>query len=240
LSGRGVEDMSTGKTPKWESELWSYISQSDGQHCPAYSHCQVRLKGEWCADDNRDVLENLYRDNDFRPEKYSTIEDITHSTASEIAKKIELLAGRYLKQGNCHCPPVPTELISLADGQRPVEVRLLPLKSYHGAIWRLGGMWVIQLNSNDVPAVRKFSLFHEAFHILAHRSATPVFRKRESTATGAFNELVADYFASCVLMPRRWVMEKWADVKDLDKMAEIFVVPKGAMWFRLKLLGLLK
>jgi len=235
LSGRGVEDMSTGKTPKWESELWSYISRGDGQHCPAYSHCQVRLKGEWCADDNRDVLENLYRDNDFRPEKYSTIEDITHSTASEIAKKIELLAGRYLKQGNCHCPPVPTELISLADEQRPVEVRLLPLKSYHGAIWRLGGMWVIQLNSNDAPAVRKFSLFHEAFHILAHRSATPVFRKRESTATGAFNELVADYFASCVLMPRRWVMEKWADVKDLDKMAEIFVVPKGAMWFRLKL-----
>ncbi|MBA7663110.1 hypothetical protein ES703_71149 [subsurface metagenome] len=232
--------MSTGKTPKWESELWSYISQSDGQHCPAYSHCQVRLKGEWCADDNRDVLENLYRDNDFRPEKYSTIEDITHSAASEIAKRIELLAGRYLKQGNCHCPPVPTELISLTDEQHPVEVRLLPLKSYHGAIWHLGEMWVIQLNSNDAPAVMRFSLFHEVFHILAHRSATPVFRKRESTATGAFNELVADYFASCVLMPRRWVMEKWADVQDLDKMAEIFVVPKGAMWFTLKLLGLLK
>jgi len=37
--------MSTGKTPKWESELWSYISQGDGEHCPEYSQCQVRLRG---------------------------------------------------------------------------------------------------------------------------------------------------------------------------------------------------
>jgi len=231
--------MSTGKTPSWESELWSYMSSSDGQHCPAYSHCQVRLKGEWCADDNRGVLEKLYRDDDFRPEKYSTIEEATHSGASVMAKRIEMLARRYLKQGNCHCPPVPTELISLADEQHPVEVRLLPLKAYHGAIWHLKEGWLIQLNSNDAPAVRRFSLFHEAFHILAHRKATPVFRKRES-AIGSFNELVADYFASCVLMPKKWVREKWAEVKDLDKMAEIFVVPKGAMWFTLKLLGLLR
>jgi len=231
--------MSAGKTPRWESELWSYMSSSDGQHCPAYSHCQVRLKGEWCADNNREVLEKLYRDDDFRPEKYSNIEEATHSAASEMAKRIEMLAQRYLKQGNCHCPPASTELISFVDERHPVEVRLLPLKAYHGAIWRLGGMWVIQLNSNDAPAVRRFSLFHEAFHILAHRRATPVFRKREST-TGSFNELVADYFAASVLMPRRWVREKWAEVKDLDRMAEIFVVPKGAMWFTLKLLGLLK
>ncbi len=239
MSGGGVEDMNTRKTPKWESQLWSYVSQGDGEHCPEYSHCQVRLEEEWCADDNKGVLEKLYRDDDFRPEKYGVIEKVTHSTASKMGRRIEMLAWRYFKQANCHCPPVPTELISLADEQHPVEVRLLPLKSYHGAIWRLGEMWVIQLNSNDAPAVRRFSLFHEVFHILAHRKTTPVFRKRESTA-GSFNELLADYFASCVLMPRNWVIEKWADVQDLDKMAEIFVVPKGAMWFRLKLFGLLK
>jgi len=231
--------MSTGKMPRWESELWSYMSSSDGQHCPLYSHCQVRLKGEWCADDNRNVLEELYKDDHFRPEKYSNIEEATHSTASEMAKRIEMLAWQYLKQGNCHCPPVPTELISLADEQHTVEVYLLPLKAYHGAIWRLKDGWVVQLSENDPPAVRRFSLFHEAFHILAHRRATPVFRKRGYHG-GSFNELVADYFASCVLMPQKWVREKWAEVKDLDRMVEIFVVPKGAMWLKLKLLGLLK
>ncbi|GAG36112.1 unnamed protein product [marine sediment metagenome] len=55
---------------------------------------------------------------------------------------------------------------------------------------------------------------------------------------GSFNELLADYFAVCILMPREWVKEKWAEVKDLDKMAEIFDVPKSAMCIRLKRLGL--
>ncbi len=232
--------MSTGKTPRWESELWSYISQGDGQHCPAYSHCQVRLKGEWCADDNREVLEKLYTDNNFRPEKYPGLGNaMTNDGMNSLGSRIKKLANKYLKEGNCHCPPVPAELISLVDKQYPVEIRLLPLKSYHGVIWCLGRIWVIQLNSNDTPAVRRFSLFHEAFHILAHRRATPVFRKA-GRAGGSFNELMADLFASYILMPEEWVRGTWAGVKDLDRMAELFIVPKSAMWLRLKLLGLLK
>jgi len=65
-----------------------------------------------------------------------------------------------------------------------------------------------------------------------------VFRKR-GTIVGSFNELLADYFASCILMPREWVKEKWAEVKDLDRMAEIFAVPKSAMCIRLRRLGLI-
>jgi len=230
--------MTLEKIPRWETKLWSYISQADGMHCPAYSHCQVRLKGGWCADDNRKILEQVYRDDDFRPEKYRNIVDATHSATSEMAKRIEKLAWWYLKQGNCYCPPVSTELVSLADDQKPIKVRLLPLKAYHGAIWRLNGGWVIQLKDDDTSATKRFTLFHEAFHILAHCRSVPVFRKR-GVEQGYFNELLADYFAACVLMPRRWVMEKWAEVQDLDKMAEIFVAPKGAMWFQLKLLGLI-
>jgi hypothetical protein len=40
-------------------------------------------------------------------------------------------------------------------------------------------------------------------------------------------------------MPREWVVEKWAEVKDLGRMAEIFVVPKSAMCIRLRQLGLI-
>ena len=65
----------------------------------------------------------------------------------------------------------------------------------------------------------------------------PVFRKRGAIG-GSFNELLADYFAMCTLMPRQWVREKWAEVKDLDRMAEIFDVPKPAMCVRLRQLGL--
>jgi len=65
-----------------------------------------------------------------------------------------------------------------------------------------------------------------------------MFRKRGSIF-GSFNEWLADHFSGCVLMPRKWVEEKWAEVEDLDRMAEIFAVPKSAMCIKLKQLGLI-
>ena len=50
---------------------------------------------------------------------------------------------------------------------------------------------------------------------------------------------MADYVAACMLMLRGWVKEKWAEVKDLDRMAEIFDVPKSAICIRLRRLGLI-
>jgi len=64
-----------------------------------------------------------------------------------------------------------------------------------------------------------------------------VVRKRGATQ-GSFNELLAGHFAICILMPRQWVKEKWAEVKHLDRMIKIFDVPKPAMYIRLKQLGL--
>jgi len=42
------------KTPRWENELWSYLSRGDGIHCPVYESCRRRLHGTWCLSDNRD------------------------------------------------------------------------------------------------------------------------------------------------------------------------------------------
>jgi len=51
--------------------------------------------------------------------------------------------------------------------------------------------------------------------------------------------MLADYFAICVLMPREWVKEKWAEVKDVGTMAKMFDAPKVAMGLRLKCLHLI-
>jgi len=88
------------------------------------------------------------------------------------------------------------------------------------------------------PAGKRFTLFHEAFHIIAHDKATPVFRSR-GCKRGAFNELLAEYFAANILMPTDWVREWWAEVRDINRMAEIFDVPKTAMWIKLKFLKLI-
>jgi len=70
----------------------------------------------------------------------------------------------------------------------------------------------------------------------AHHGA--IWYRKRGTTQGSFNELLADYFAACILMPREWVKRKWAEVENLDRMAEIFDVPKPAMCIRLRQLGL--
>ena len=131
---------------------------------------------------------------------------------------------------------MPTELVSLADEQH-IEVRLVPLMAYHGAIWHLKDGWVIQLNKNDPTAIRRFTEFHVAFHILTHRKASPVFRKRGLKA-GYFNELLAERFATCMLMPKKWVRENREERNDLSKVVETFDVPKSAACVMVKLLHL--
>jgi hypothetical protein len=222
------------KIPKWETELWAYVSSGDGMHCPLYNHCQVRQNGGWCADDHREHVNQLL-DEQFNLSDY----DCTKcGTCGRIFAIVERLAQKYLKKGKASCPPVPTELVSLADEQHTIEIRQVPIKVYHGAIWYLKEGWIIQVKDSDKPATKRFTLFHEAFHILAHCQTTPVFRKIGSNK-GAFNELLADYFAACILMPRRWIKEKWAEVENLDRMTEVFDIPKPAMYFRLKHLGLI-
>jgi len=154
-----------------------------------------------------------------------------------IHEMVKVQADRLLKKGGVHGPPVPIELISMADEQYPVEIRALPLKAYHGAIWRQKDKWVIQVRARDTRATQRFTTFHEAFHILAHLESSPMFSKRG--VKGAFNELLANMFSSCVLMPERWMEEKWAEVHDLDRMARIFGVPKTTMCVRLRRLGLI-
>jgi len=216
--------------------LWSCLATGDGQLCPLYSECRARLRGEWCVSDSRKIFSQILNDEDFRAEKYNYIKNLCYT---KIDEELEMLAEQYLEKGNAHCPPVPTELSLLADEQGPIEVRSVVLKTLRGALWRWNEKWIIYLNSSDSPDRMRFTLFHEVFHILAHCRANPtlMFRKRGSDR-GSFNEIVAEIFPLYFLMPREWVKEKWAEVNNLDKMAEIFVVPKPAMWIRLKLLGL--
>lgn len=228
--------MSPGRMPKWECELWSYVCSGDGECCPRLGYCQTKRADCMVADDNMERVKRLLEKRTFKLSDYDFIKPMPKC---RIGRLVERLAQKWLKRAPVHSLPVPTELALLADGHHPIEVRLLPLKVYHGAIWRLREGWVIQLKKNDTPARRRYTLFHETFHILAHCNISAVVFRKSKAIHGSFNELVADHFASCVLMPREWVNRKWVEVNDIDKMAEIFVVPKQAMCVSLKRLGLL-
>lgn len=226
------------KVPSWETELWSYLSSGDGTSCPLRNCCQRREWGGWCPDENMEKINCLLDEREFNLRSYYSIGSEEVGGICRLGQLVERLAQRYLKIGKVCSLPVPTGIVSLADEQHGIEIHTLPLKAYHGAIWRLKEGWVVQLRDDDTSVGRRFALFHETFHILAHCRGTPVFRKR-GLEQGSFNELLADYFASCILMPREWVKERWTETKDLDRMAEIFAVPKSAMCIRLKWLGLI-
>ena len=229
----------TQKIPEWESQLWSYVSNGDGQHCPIYQTCYARVQGTWCPDDNSDFLLRVRTSDDFSLEEVNKVVTPNCGDDGYIGRMLVKLSNRYLARHGGGSPPVPEELAFLADKPNDIEIRRLPLKSYNGAVWRLKDGWVIHINSNDSVPRQRFTLFHEVFHILAHRATPdPVFKKR-GVDQGSFNELMADGFAMRVLTPEKWVRDAWKTVRDLDKMAEIFNAPKAIIWFRLRYLKLI-
>jgi len=237
------------KVPKWESELWSYISKGDGVTCPLYDTCETRHHSGWCFNDTKEMFSGMYGTHVIGSSSDESELDIFRRLyerifpykwmPGRIFQLVEALANKYIKQAKLSQPPVITELIRQFNISPGIEIRSLPLKAYHGAVWQLEDGWVIHINNEDKPGRQRVTLFHEAFHILAHSRATPVFRKR-GIKEGAFNEMLADYFAGCILMPKGWVKEKWAEVNDLKQMAEIFQVTEVSMWIRLKTMGLIQ
>jgi hypothetical protein len=236
------------KTPGFEDEFWACVGAGDGVHCPLRTDCDTcSLRTEcdadtedgWCLDRNLDFVIHRYErlaqkcDQEFVPPGC----DFVFRHPCKLFRLIEFAAERYLHRTGVSYPPVPTNLAMLADEENGVEIRLVPLNAYHGVLWRSQGKWIVQLNANDTSARKRFTLFHEVFHIRAHLKTTPVFSKI-GCKTGSFNESLADYFAACVLAPPYWVRKEWAKFKDIAKMAAHFKVPYFVMFVMLKRVGL--
>jgi hypothetical protein len=243
LSDAGRKNMER-KTPRWESELWSYLCSGDGTNCPVYPSCHLRGDNVRCFGENEKYfkLMNEFVDED-EPElntlSISKFEFPKCHRSGRIFRLVGRLANRYQEEAGIGRLPVPTDLITQDCNHLPIEVRRVPLKANHGAVWQLSDCWLVHLNSNDTPARQRFTLYHEIFHILAHYKGTPVFKKTGHSHEGAFNELLADHFAGVILTPPELVRKTWPEVKDISQMAAIFNVPKPVLWIALKGLRLI-
>lgn len=236
MSGKEREDM-RGKIPKWEAKLWSKLSTGTGEYCPLRTSCWNKKQGHWCPCEHKEQIYKVFDKTEFDLKDFAFV---TKGQCGWIFQMVYRLAQRYLKRGGVTNPPVPTELIWLIDEPDNIDIRLLPFRTYHGVIWHSNSKWIIQLNKNDTPQRNRFTLFHEAFHILAHNSSSaPVFRKIDKPY-GSFNELLADYFAVSILMPEEWVVPEWVKYHDFNHMVKTFAVPEPSMCIRLKRLGLLQ
>lgn len=216
------------------NRLWDYLRQGNGEHCPSYPDCAIRKSGAWCVDDNIERISELQSVRQVNPKDYDFIES---GACSDIFNMVETLSRHYLKTAGVSSPPVPTDIISMIN-EGNIVVQTLPLKKCNASLVYFDNKWFIFLNAKDGSNLKRFALFHEAFHILAHCKTTPIFKKI-GASKGYFNEFLADVFAGSILAPNDWVAEKWSDVRDTKKMAEIFKVPESFIWIRLRRLGLI-
>ena len=205
-------------------------------HCPQFSSCSIRLRGDYCPDTDKDRFNQLINsDGHFPAEDFAQVKPCR----GEIMQHVERLAEHRFGRDRADELPVPTSLIEMASEEHPIEVRPLVLRACYAATWYMPDGWVIQVSDTISPSRKRFTLFHEAFHIIAHNCCqTPKFKQRGGNQ-GSFNELLADYFAICVLMPKECVREQWTELSDVDMMATAFDVPESIMWLRLNEMNLI-
>lgn len=157
-----------------------------------------------------------------------------HISFSDALRVAELQAARLLELNDVTTWPVPREIIS----ELP-KIRILPSTgAADGANfwdWR-SKQWVILLNRADSWRRQRFTLAHEYKHIIDHPNRRRLYHGPRADQHA---EQVADYFAGCLLVPRRLLKSAWGNgIQRQDDLARAFNVSEQAIRVRLHQTGL--
>jgi predicted transcriptional regulator len=154
---------------------------------------------------------------------------------AEALRVAELQANRLLESANVDGWPVPTEVVSELPRLR-IEQRDLPTSGL--SFWD-GQAWVIYLDSGEAPTRQRFTLLHEFKHIVDHGRAGQLYAGNHRHTPDEQAEHAADYFAGCVLMPKRLLKRAWGNGHQRPAvLASLFDVSPRAVEVRLAQLGL--
>lgn len=170
----------------------------------------------------------------------ATLRDLVPNRALRHVESLriaELQADRLLKMNDIADGPVPASIIT--DIPKIELKRMHPLAVSGCTDWAKG-TWVILINGGEPIVRQRFTLAHEFKHILDYRHidvaypTTPVLNHRQRT------EVVCDYFAGCLLVPRPWLKKLWGEgMQELPDLAEHFNVSQAAIQTRLLQTGLI-
>lgn len=159
---------------------------------------------------------------------------LTHGEALRLA---ELQANRLLELHNITDDRISTELIS---GLPRIEVRNMRALPVSGSTHWENHHWIITINADETWARRRFSLAHEFKHVLDHTTKDRLYGDVDHDVDAAGHcERAADYFAACLLMPKRSLKRIWfASHQDIIRCAARLGVSTRALSVRLYHLGL--
>jgi Zn-dependent peptidase ImmA (M78 family) len=154
----------------------------------------------------------------------------------ETLRIAELQANRLLRHFDIDAVPVPEEIISELPRIRVVREPGMPVSG--GAHWD-GRFWLITLDADEHPLRQRFSLMHEFKHVLDHTTKAFLYHDRSLHVANERAERVADYFAACLLMPKRIVKSLWFQgPQSTEHLVERLQVSLAAVRYRLDQLGL--
>jgi Zn-dependent peptidase ImmA (M78 family) len=157
---------------------------------------------------------------------------------AESLRLAERLAARLLELYAIDAMPVPVEIIR---GLPKITIQVdphMPELTSGLSIWDTRqAQWIVSLNPREPLTRQRFTTVHEFFHIVVHnRAARGLFQFLSDRQI----ELVADYFAGCVLVPKRFLLRAWtAGVQQPERLAATFGVSVRAIEVRLDQAGLI-
>jgi hypothetical protein len=154
----------------------------------------------------------------------------------EALRIAELQANRLLAWGSVDEPGTPSDLVASLPFVHVGYRKGLPVS---GCTQWVKPRWHVVLCADEPLVRQRFTLMHEFLHIVHHDNANYESFEPDATEAGYRAELVADYFAACVLMPKRLVKRLWGQgVQHPRELAAAFDVSDVAMRYRLQQLGL--
>jgi len=159
-------------------------------------------------------------------------------SAGEALRIAELQANHLLHHFEIETDAVPEEIVSELPRVRVFrEEGLLVSGAAH---WN-GRHWIIIVNADEPIFRQRFSVMHEFKHVLDHTTKQFLYHDRPFQTADEQAERVADYFAACLLMPKRVVKRLWGQGnQNLVELAKTLFVSTRAIHYRLDQLGLLE
>ena len=141
-------------------------------------------------------------------------------------KKIEAIADQILDRYQAGDLPVRVESIAKQLG---LEVRRQKLEDSNlsAFLYREGNRSIIGVNASHAEVRQRFSIAHEIGHFLLHSESlhydrsvqAQVFLRDAKASEGVYQqEIEANAFAACLLMPRQFVL---GDLEGLDRDVDI-------------------
>lgn len=157
-------------------------------------------------------------------------------TQTEALRIAELQADRLLKLALVSSPAVPESIIT----ELPkIEVRRVRPWPVAGCTDWIKSTWVIAINAADSPLRQRFTLAHEFKHILDDRFVDIIYPATASMSSHDRAEMVCDYFAGCLLVPKVWLRRAWTSgIQRPEALAHHFQVSRSAIETRLSQTGL--